>query len=424
MQEDFLHHVWKFQKFSKTDLKTTDGALVTIVKQGEYNHHSGPDFFTAQIKIGTQLWAGNVEIHLKSSDWYAHRHEEDAAYDNVILHVVWEHDTDVFQKDNKPLPTLVLKDRVFPEVFQAYKNLFSKTKKWIPCENDFASIDDFVLQNWMERLYVERLESKTEMVFQLLEKSKNDWEAVLFQLLAKNFGLKVNGEAFLRMAASFDFSVVRKIGNKQEDLEALFFGQAFLLEDEIDVVYYKELQNRYAYLRTKFRMQNTDTLPVQFFRLRPDNFPTIRLAQLAALYAKEQQLFSKIIAIKSKEGFRELFDVETAPFWDTNYLFTTESKFRKKKISNAFLDLLLINTVALVKFCYVKSLGNDAGEEIMTLLSTLPKEENSIIKNFNKLRKNTAENALQSQALLELKNNYCANYRCLSCAIGNQLLIK
>lgn len=422
MQEDFLHHLWKFQKFSRTDLQTTAGETVVVLKQGTHNLQSGPDFFAAQIKIGSQMWAGNVEIHLKSSDWYAHHHEQDAAYDNVILHVVWEHDTEVFQKDNTPLPTLVLQDRVASDVFQAYQKLFSKSKKWIPCENDFASVDDFVMQNWMERLYVERLESKTNLVFQLLEKNKNDWEAVLFQLLAKNFGLKLNGEAFLQMAASFDFSVVRKIGNKPEDLEALFFGQAFLLEDEIDVVYYKELQNRYAYLRTKFRMQNTDTLPVQFFRLRPDNFPTIRLAQLAALYAKEQQLFSKVIKGKSVADFKKLFAITATSFWDTHYIFTTESKFRKKKISNAFLDLLLINTLALIKFCYAKYQGKEVTEELMMLLQTLPKEENSIIKNFNALKKNTAENALQSQALLELKNNYCNHHKCLNCAIGVQLL--
>ncbi|MEZ4802195.1 MAG: DUF2851 family protein, partial [Gelidibacter sp.] len=223
MQEDFLHYVWKHKKFTTPSLLTTDGELVTLVKVGQHNHHSGPDFFNAQLGISGQLWAGNVEVHVKSSDWYVHNHETDTAYDNVILHVVYEHDTDIFRKDNSVIPTLELKNYISNELLLNYQVLFSKTDKWINCENDFAMVDDFVLSHWLENLYFERLERKAKTIETMLLFSKNDWEAVLFKLLAKNFGLKVNGEAFLSMANSFEFSILRKIQTKSEQIEALFF---------------------------------------------------------------------------------------------------------------------------------------------------------------------------------------------------------
>jgi len=224
MQEDFLHYLWKHKKFDTLNLKTTQGEQITLIFVGEHNHNSGPDFFNSQLKIAEQLWAGNVEIHVKSSDWFLHNHETDKAYDNVILHVVWEHDTEIFRKDNSEISTLELKDYVDKSVLQKYQQLFSNTNKWINCENNFAEVDDFVLDNWLERLYFERLERKSEDINQLLKTSKNNWEAVLFKMLAKNFGLKVNGESFFSLANSFDFSILRKLQTKQQNLEALFFG--------------------------------------------------------------------------------------------------------------------------------------------------------------------------------------------------------
>jgi len=421
MQEDFLHYVWKFQKFSKTQLKTTSGEEIEIISQGTHNLDSGPDFFNAKIKIGNHLWAGNVEIHINSSDWYAHHHETDPAYDAVILHVVWQNDVEVYRKDNSALPALTLNDKIGNPIFKNYQNLFAKNKKWINCENHFAETDDFLLHNWLERLYFERLENKSNVVFQLLEKSKNDWEAVLFQLLAKNFGLKVNGDAFFSLAASFDFSVVRKLWNRQQDLDALFFGQAGLLDKEAEDSYYQSLQSDYSYIKTKFQLSNTEVVPVKFFRLRPVNFPTIRLAQLAAVYANEHQLFSKIIEAKTKEEIYQLFSYATTGFWDTHYHFKSISPKRKKKLTPAFIDLIIINTVAVIKFCYAQEQGKDKTDEIIHLLSSVSVEENSIIQKFNGL-KPIAENALQSQALLQLKKNYCENNRCLQCAVGNAFL--
>ncbi|MCK5401879.1 MAG: DUF2851 family protein, partial [Flavobacteriaceae bacterium] len=306
MQEDFLHYLWKHKKINRTNLKTTNGELISIVVVGQHNLNSGPDFFAAQIKIDGQLWAGNVEIHVKASDWFVHNHETDMAYDNVILHVVWDYDTDIYRKGNTMIPTLELKQYVTKKALQNYQKLFSKTQKWINCENDFETVDDFMIQNWLERLYFERLKRKSHDIEKLLKISKNNWEAVLFKMLAKNFGLKVNGEAFLSISNSFDFSVLRKVQSKQPCLEALFFGQAGLLEDDNQDVHYLKLAIEYQFLKQKFNLTNQGVLPLQFFRLRPPNFPTIRLSQLASLYHQYQNLFSIIIKTNSIQDLYKL----------------------------------------------------------------------------------------------------------------------
>ncbi|MCR9183104.1 MAG: DUF2851 family protein [Flavobacteriaceae bacterium] len=423
MQENFLHHIWKFQKFSKVTLKSEEGEPIEIVHQGTHNFNSGPDFFNAQIKIGNQLWVGNVEIHLKSSDWYAHHHETDKAYDNVILHVVWEHDVEVYRKDNSVIPTFVLKHRVDDFALAKYNKLFSNKKQWIACEEDFPGVDDFLLENWMERLYFERLENKSGLIFDLLETSKNDWEAVLFKMLAKNFGLKNNAEAFLSMAHSFDFSVLRKVRENPIQLEALLFGQAGLLEIESEDSYVNDLKKEYNFLKNKFKLENSQVAPIQFFRLRPVNFPTIRLAQLAAVYSRNKQLFSKIISVTTKEEIYTLFDVSASGFWDTHFHFSSVSAPRKKRLTKAFIDLLIINTIVPLVFCYRKHTGKELPEALITLMNSVKKEENTIVSRFNDL-KPVAQSALHSQALIELKTNYCDKKKCLQCAVGNRLLQK
>jgi len=212
MKEDFLHYIWKHKAFSTSNLKTTNNEVVTIKQLGQHNHNAGPDFFNAQIVIADQLWAGNLEIHLKSSDWYVHNHETDKAYDNVILHVVWEHDNEIFRKDSTEIPTLELKHYVDKNLIDNYQKLM-QSKSWINCDGNFAEVDDFLLSNWIERLYIERLQRKSNDIQKLLKIYNNDWEAVLFKMLTKNFGLKVNGESFLSLANSFDFSIVRKLQN-------------------------------------------------------------------------------------------------------------------------------------------------------------------------------------------------------------------
>ncbi|OMP31051.1 DUF2851 family protein [Mangrovimonas sp. DI 80] len=420
MQEDFLHYLWKYKIHKTSNLKTTSGETVTLANVGQHNTDSGPDFFNAQIKIGNQLWAGNVEVHVKSSDWFVHGHEQDQAYDNVILHVVWEHDTEIFRKDNSEIPTLQLKDKVDTQLLDTYSELYSKGNKWIYCEDNLSKTDRFVLNNWLERLYIERLEQKYQTIEKLLSDSKNDWEAVLFKMLAKNFGLKVNGDAFFSLAQSVDFSVVRKLQSNQFGLEALFFGQCGWLDSELEDVYYLKLQKEYGFLKQKFQLSNVSVLAPQFFRLRPPNFPTIRLSQLASLYANEKQLFSKLMELNSLEDYHKVLDCETSLYWETHYSFGKSSKPSKKRLTKTFVDLLLINTIIPIKFAHCKANGKEI-DNVVQLAQQIHAESNSLLSAFANLGIK-CQNALQSQALIQLKRNYCERQKCLDCAIGANIL--
>ncbi|MEP3838929.1 MAG: DUF2851 family protein [Algibacter sp.] len=423
MREDFLHYIWKHKKFQIHNLKTTVGEPVVVNSVGQHNFNSGSDFFNAILKIGEQLWAGNVEIHIKASDWFLHGHEQDSAYDNVILHVVWEDDTEVFRNNNTPIPTLVLKDVIDEALLSNYKRLFASDNKWINCENDFDNTDDFVLANWLERLYFERLERKSETIETLLKASNNDWEAVLFKMLTKNFGLKVNGDSFFSLAQSIDFSIVRKTQSNPQALEALLFGQAGQLDQDVENAYYSGLQKEYRFLKLKFKLSNSNVLLIQFFRLRPPNFPTIRLSQLASLYNIHQNLFSKIIEFNTLDDFYNLFKVSTSEFWKTHYTFQKESKGSKKVLSKSFIDLLLINTILPIKFSYAKQKGQDIDTEILEIASLLASEKNSIVNAFNGLKK-VSKSSKDSQALIQLKTEYCDKNKCLKCAVGNALINK
>jgi Protein of unknown function (DUF2851) len=420
MKEDFLHHVWQHKKFAVTQLQTTTGESIQILHSGQYLQLAGPDFFNAQIIIGNQKWAGNIEIHLKSSDWYLHNHEKDANYDSVILHVVWEHDTPIFRKDNLEIPTLELRNYVALTDVHKYQSLITQ-KSWIYCENDIQKVDDFIFKNWQERLYFERLERKSFEIAQLLKESNNDWEAVLFCLLAKNFGLNTNGALFLNMAKSIPFSVIRKASFAIENLETLFFGQANMLESSFQDCYPNKLQNDYNYLCHKYTISKSVFDKVEFFKHRPDNFPTIRLAQLAALYHKEHNLFSKIVNVSSIREIYTLFQIEVSDYWETHYNFDKKSVAKKKKMSHAFIDLIVMNTILPIRFAYEQSLHKEYSQEILELITALPPEKNIIIDKFASIGI-LAENAFQSQSLLQLKKEYCDAKKCLQCAVGTFLL--
>ena len=420
MKEDFLHYLWKFKKFDILDLKTTDQEVVTIHHQGQYLELAGPDFFNANLTIGKQKWAGNVEIHLKSSDWYVHHHERDEAYESVILHVVWEHDAAIFRPDNSEIPVLELKNYVDKNTLDNYQNL-AAPKSWIFCERELKSIDSFLLKNWQERLFFERLERKSKSIYVLLEKTNNDWEAVLFCLLAKNFGLNTNGDAFLQIAQSIPFSIIRKECFEVENLESLMFGNSGLLDGEKEDNYFKDLQFRYYYLLHKYQIEKAHTTPVQFFKHRPDNFPTIRLSQLVNLYHLHQNLFSKIRYLSTVQDIYDLFQVETATYWQDHYSFDKQSPKKKKRLSHSFIDLLIVNTIIPLQFAYAKSQGLEVSETLIQLLSQVQAEKNSIIDKFV-IHGVKPKNAFETQSLLQLKNEYCLKSRCLECAVGVELL--
>ena len=421
MKEDFLHYIWKHKLLKLSQLETTQKDKLLLINSGEHNHNTGPDFFNSQIIIEDQRWAGNVEIHVKSSDWYVHGHEKDMNYDSIILHVVWEHDVDIYTKENFVVPTLELKQHIHENILNNYEKLFSKSQKWINCENVISSVDPFIIDNWLERLYVERLEQKSELTQKMLDTSKNDWEAVLIKVLFKNFGLKVNGDAFLNLINSIDFSIIRKEKQTLVSLEALLFGQAGLLNDDIQNAYYKTLQMEYNFLLKKHNLQANMKSQFQFFRLRPNNFPTIRIAQLAALLNQHQNLFSKITTITQLKDYYKLFDISISEFWKTHYSFTATSKRTYKKLSKKFIDLLLINTIVPLKFIYLKYINELNEEELISTIKLIKPEKNAVIDGFKELNFK-CNDALESQALLQLKNEYCEKNKCMQCAIGNELL--
>ncbi len=420
MKEDFLHYLWKFKKFPTSNLQTTNHQPITIIHSGEYLQSSGPDFFNAQIIIENQKWAGNVEIHLQSSDWYVHHHEKDKAYDNVILHVVWQHNMSIFRKNNTEIPTLELKNFVGQETIVRYQSLVLP-KTWIYCESQIRLVPSFVLRNWKERLLFERLERKSELIDFLLKQTNNDWEATLFCLLAKNFGLNTNGSVFFKIALSIPFSILRKESNTTESIEALLFGISGLLTDEKEDVYYSRLKTKFNYLVHKYQLVLPVVESVQFFRLRPDNFPTIRLSQLANLYGTHLNLFSKIMEANSIVQLYQIFRVSASSYWQNHYQFDKASRKKSKSLSKTFVDLIIINTIVPMQFAYAKSQGKESTEAGVFLLESIKAEQNSTVHKFQTIGV-IAENAFESQSLLQLKNEYCSKSRCLECAIGIELL--
>ncbi|MBL4605668.1 MAG: DUF2851 family protein [Flavobacteriaceae bacterium] len=421
MKEEFLHYVWKNKLYDPLRLRTTNQDPICVINSGLYNQNAGPDFLNSKIDIADQIWFGNVEIHIKSSDWYSHHHEVDENYDAVILHVVWEHDNDVYMKNNLPIATVELKQYVDPKLVEKYHGLSLQSLRWIPCEKEINTTDSFLLNNWLERLFIERLERKSTLIEELLDESNNDWERVLFCMLAKNFGLKVNGDAFFSFAKSIPYAIVRKEQHDFDRLSALFFGQARFLSERIEDAYHAHLKKEYEFLSEKYQLDEVIKNQFLFFRMRPSNFPTIRIAQLVALYHKHKNIFSELMKIKSIEEFYALFVIDVGDFWETHYNFTKESKRRKKGFTKSFLDLLFINTVIPLQFSYQRATNELDEEQLFKMMNKLKPEKNNIVSKFSDL-KIEAKSAFESQALLELKNNYCAAKRCLECAIGNQLL--
>jgi hypothetical protein len=421
MKEDLLHFIWKFKKYPINGLVTTSGEAINVVSTGIHNHLSGPDFFNAQLELNQQLWAGNVEIHIKSSDWYAHNHQEDSNYDNVILHVVWEDDLSVFRKDGSQIPTLALKEYIPLKILDTYQNLFdARNYKFINCENEFIRVDEFIKDNWMDRLFVERLEQKTAIINKLLEETNNNWEHVLFLMLLKTFGSKINGETFMEIGKSIDFSIIRKLYNKPLEMESLLFGQANLLNgaDEGDK-YFNDLKKEYEYLKHKYNLNSVFKSP-EFFRLRPSNFPTIRIAQLSAIYVKNNNLFHLLIE-KDEPNVSGVLNAEISEYWEDHFNFGKTSKKSKKRVTISFLDLLMINTIIPLKFAFQRYKGSVDNDALLKIMSDIKKEENNLISKFGKLGV-IVKSAKDSQTYLQLYNNYCSKDKCLDCAIGASLL--
>ncbi len=419
MQEDFLHYIWQYQKLTTSMLETVQGDKIQVITVGELNTNSGPDFYNSRIVIGNQEWVGTVEIHLKASDWFVHKHQNDSAYDNVVLHVVWENDVAVFDVNQNKLETLVLKDIVDERFLLSYKSLLLK-KNWINCENQIHGIDEFTLSFWKEKLLIQRLQRKAYELESQLSGLENNWESLLFMLLAKNFGLKINASEFQLLAQNISFRVFKKELSSQLSLEALLYGQSNLLEETIQDPYYQSLQKEYMYLKQKYKLQDS-FVKLRFFRMRPSGFPTIRLSQFSMLYHNQKSLFSKVISAKTVSGIYELFSGVASEYWDEHYTFGKRSTKIKKKLSKSFVDLLVLNTIIPLRFIHAKSVGKENFEELLKLYKSINPEKNTVIEKFKELKLKVTSSA-DTQSLIELKTEYCNQHKCLHCEIGNKLL--
>jgi hypothetical protein len=421
--EDFLHYVWKFRLFDRIGLLTNDGEELEVLSAGLHNSDSGPDFHNARIRIGDTVWAGNVEVHLSSSDWQKHGHTTDNAYDNVILHVVYRDDEPLVLPNSRRVPTLELQNRIPDELYNRYHKLIFGNQTIIPCEANIGSVDSLTLHNWLTRVLVERLEKKSATVIAALNLNRGDWEETFYQFLAANFGFKTNALPFELLAKSLPQNILAKHKNNPLQIEALIFGQAGFLKDNIIDEYPLKLKKEYEFLQKKYQLTPVENHLWKFMRLRPQNFPTIRLAQFAALVVRSNHLFSKLLEIKDVKGLRSLFtEIKVNPYWENHYRFDAESAPSAKNMGQESIDVLLLNTLALFLFSYGKH--NQIQHYInrsLQLLENLPNENNKIVSDFSNLGVKI-KTAFESQALLELKNNYCNYKKCLHCGVGNRIL--
>lgn len=421
--EDFLHYVWKFRLFDRIDLKTDDGEELEILSAGMHNTDAGPDFHNARVRIGETVWAGNIEVHLSASDWQKHGHTTDNAYGNVILHVVYRNDEPLILPNGRKVPTLQLKNRVPDELYNRYHQMIFGNQSIIPCESSIGGIDNLIMHNWLTRVLVERLEKRSEAVINTLDLNRGDWEETFYQFLAANFGFKINALPFELMAKSLPQLTLAKHKNNPMQIEALIFGQAGFLDTELKDEYPLRLKKEYDFLRKKYNLKPIENHLWKFMRLRPQNFPTIRLAQFAALIVQSNHLFSKILEIKDIDALRNLFSViKVNDYWDDHYRFDLLSKPLPKTFGASSVDIILINTLALFLFSYGKQHQQQYYiSRSLKLLENLPAERNNITEDFITLGLKI-NNAFESQALLELKNNYCNYKKCLQCGVGNKIL--
>ncbi|MBP5339257.1 MAG: DUF2851 family protein [Prevotella sp.] len=427
--EQLLHYVWKHRLLPLGELQTTDGKTVEVIDPGLHNRNAGPDFFNAKVKIGGTLWVGNVEIHQRSADWYAHGHDRDPRYNNVVLHVTGNADTDVLAEDGHWLPQMELEIPAY--LTQNYEELL-RADQYPPCYKVIPDLSPLVIHSWMAALQTERLEQKTEAIRHRAEQSGGSWEDAYFQTLARNYGFGINGDAFEQWAQRVPLSAVGKHRDNLFQVEALFMGQAGLLEPQSIPLryqdsaqqegYFPKLRNEYLYLSHKFSLQPMDYRLWRFLRLRPQNFPHIRLSQLATLYHSRQAGLSNLLECETVAALRKLFSTQVTPYWQTHFVFGAESELNTKQISAASKDLLIINTAIPILFAVGRHRQKEElCDRAFDLLEQLKAERNHIVEMWRACGLDV-KNAGDSQALIQLKREYCDRKDCLRCRIGYEYL--
>ena len=420
--EDFLHYIWQQMAFDLKDLKTTDNQTIIIAKTGEHNSNAGPDFSEAKIYIGDLLWIGDVEIHIQSQEWLQHEHQFDKNYEKVILHVVYEDNAPIYYKDGKSIPTLVLKNRIDPNLLAVYLH-FLEHPNILPCQ---AHLPEILYRtnmgSWLHTLGRERLQLKSENLKNKLQACQDDWSTLLFWQLMQAMGGDVNKEAMLTLAQSLPLQIIAKHKNNLFELEALLFGQASLLPAHTENAYLLKLKSTYQFLKHKYQLENIDARHWKFSKMRPANFPTIRIAQMAQLLYQSEHLFAKILQAENLQVCKELFYIQLHPFWNNHYTLDKESTTTQiKRLGNSAIELILINTIIPLLYTYATLRAQqDLYYKIDLWLSQIPAEKNHILDLWKDLGAQI-KNALEAQAFLHLYKNYCTSKRCLSCKIGQNI---
>ena len=420
MTEEFVQFLWKYGLFERTGLHTDSGEEIQIISLGEQNQDSGPDFINARLKIGTTTWAGNVEIHLRSADWYVHGHQTDKAYDNVILHVVYQHNRPASRSNGDIIPTLVMP---CPEkIYSNYQELVGQ-KGSMPCQAKIKRVDPLLLECWLSSLVVERLRQKSEYISRYLQGNSFNWEEALYFSVARSFGFGLNSGPFEQVARSLPLSILSRHRDNPLQVEALLMGQAGLLEEGfLYPGYCESLKREYLHLRRKYNLKPLEKHLWKFLRLRPVNFPTIRLAQFAMLILKSEGLLSRILTCREIQEMKGIFTVHASEFWNSHYTFDKLSAPKIKTLGEEATFSIIINTVIPFLFIYGSMNGTDEiRERALDLLNRVPPENNRFIRRWTEAGVRPSS-ALYSQALLQLSENYCSRRRCLACSIGTHLI--
>jgi hypothetical protein len=421
MNEDLLQYLWLSGLFDMQALKTTDDKTIEILKRGKLNKDAGPDFIDAQLKIDDTLWIGNVEIHLYASLWNTHHHQDDDAYNNTILHVVLKEDGPCYRKDGSLLPCLEIGERINHQIIKKYEFL-KQNSLWVPCAEFLNKIDHFTVTQMLDRMLIQRLEHKTDLIKEWLSKVQNDWHSVFYYALARSFGFGTNSDAFEQLALQLPLSILAKYKSNQLQIEALIFGVSGFLNEEISDEYHQELKKEWLFLSQKHGLKNPEMKAFKFMRMRPGNFPTMRLAQFAALIHQSNHLLSKLLDEDNVQHIISFFKIEASKYWQTHYVFGKITQKHASNLSISTIQNIMINGVVPILFVYGQMIGNDSiCQKAVNILHQLPSENNQIITHWSHFGIHS-RTAFDSQALLELKKNHCDLKKCLNCKIGNKIL--
>ena len=424
MKEEFLHFLWKYSLYDRHKLCDNEGNIITVIHPGEYNRDAGPDFFNARISVSGTTWAGNIEIHTKSSHFNTHGHHLNPVYDNVILHLVAENDKQVYNSKGEEIITTKL---IFDKSLIEKYNYLINNPSVIACQDDVNTIDKIQQRNWLEALAIERLEEKSIAILKIFSETNNNWEETFYRLLSRYFGFKVNTEPFERLSRALPLNIIRKHADNRFQIESLLYGTAGLLdeglfESALNDNYYKDLIKEYKILSAKYSLQPLDGWIWKFAKLRPVNFPTIRISQLAGLLANSTGLFSRVLEAKNISDLTGMFKPEASEYWNDHYVFGSESKGKPKKAGSQAEDIILINSVIPALYSYGKARDTVYyTEKAARFLEDIKPENNAIINDWIKAGIKP-DSALISQALLQLRDNYCRKRKCLECRIGFKLI--